>query len=517
MIYFSATDYKLYQTDHIAVQYVNLLQERLALKKDTHHYDLIVIGGGPAGQGAAEFAAFARRRILVIERKVLGGLVVTTGGGPTKTLREAALHLTGFRHRALYGLTETPDIGIAVERMRARTGEVCSAMQNFTHSVFVDRLGVDVVYGSARLGPDRSVIVIPHKDSEMNQVFTAEKILIATGSRPFHPSNIPFDDPDIFDSEGLPQLQRVPKSVLIVGGGSIGCEYASIFTAFGIPVTMVHSGEQLLNTMDSELANLLRKVFEKQGIRIVFDTRVRAAGRVNGELQVTLETDEVLRPDIVLFATGRSVDIEDLGLDSAGVKLNAQGVVKVDSKFQTSVEGIYAAGDVIGPSLASISMEQGRVAACHALGLGLKEKLNPLSVSAVYSVPEVVGVGLTEDDAKDQGIDYEVGCCKLGTIPRGIISGDIDGILKLVFRRQDRCLLGVHILGDIASELIALGQATIHNSGRIDVFNDLTFATPTYTMAYKYAAFDGFKHLAVDGDFSVIRSTKANSGEHNPE
>ncbi|MGI0050852.1 MAG: FAD-dependent oxidoreductase, partial [Nitrososphaeraceae archaeon] len=183
-----------------------------------------------------------------------------------------------------------------------------------------------------------------------------------------------------------------------------------------------------------------------------------------------------------------------------------QGVVKVDSNFQTSVDGIYAAGDVIGPSLASISMEQGRVAACHALGLGLKEKLNPLSVSAVYSVPEVVGVGLTEDDAKDQGIDYEVGCCKLGAIPRGIISGDIDGILKLVFRRHDRCLLGVHILGDIASELIALGQATIHNSGRIDVFNDLTFATPTYTMAYKYAAFDGFKRLAVDGDFPVIRS-----------
>ena len=176
--------------------------------KDTHQYDLIVIGGGPAGQGAAEFAAFARRRILVIERKVLGGLVVTTGGGPTKTLREAALHLTGFRHRALYGLTEQPDIGIAVERMRARTREVCSAMQNFTHSVFVDRLGVDVVYGSARLGRNRTVIVIPHKDSEMNHVFTAEKILIATGSRPFHPSNIPFDDADIFDSEGLPHLKR---------------------------------------------------------------------------------------------------------------------------------------------------------------------------------------------------------------------------------------------------------------------------------------------------------------------
>ena len=205
----------------------------------TQHYDLIIIGGGPAGQGAAEFAAFAGRRTLVIEREVLGGLVVTTGGGPTKTLREAALHLTGFRYRALYGITEQPDIVMAVERSRARTEEVSSAMQNFTHSFFVDRLGVDVVYGSARLGPNRTVIVTPRGVSETERVFTAEKILIATGSRPFHPPNIPFDDPDIFDSEGLPNIKRVPKSALVVGGGPIGCEFASIFNAFGIPVTVV--------------------------------------------------------------------------------------------------------------------------------------------------------------------------------------------------------------------------------------------------------------------------------------
>ena len=260
---------------------------------DTRHYDLIVIGGGPAGQGAAEFAAFAGRRTLVIERKTLGGLVVTTGGGPTKTLREAALHLTGFRHRALYGLTEQPDIGMAVERTRARTRKVSSAMQDFTRSVFVDRLGVDVVYGSASLGPNRTVIVTPSEGSETKRVFTAQKILIATGSRPFHPANIPFEDPDIFDSEVLPNLKRVPKSVLVVGGGSIGCEYASIFTAFGIPVTVVHSGARLLGTMDSELSRLLCRVFENQGMRIVLGTGVRAAGRVDGKLQVTLETDEV--------------------------------------------------------------------------------------------------------------------------------------------------------------------------------------------------------------------------------
>jgi NAD(P) transhydrogenase len=251
--------------------------------------------------------------------------------------------------------------------------------------------------------------------------------------------------------------------------------------------------------MDSELSDLLRKSFEKQGMRIMLGTGVDTAGRVNGELQVTLKTGEMLRPGMALIATGRLVSTEGLGLDAAGVKLNPRGLVEVDNHFQTSIEGVYAAGDVIGPSLASISAEQGRVAACHALGLGFKVKLDPLSVSAVYSIPELVGVGLTEDDAKEKGIDYEVGHCSFGEIPRGLISGDTDGILKVVFSRQDRRLLGVHILGDIASELIALGQATLYNSGTIDVFNNLTVATPTYTMAYKYAAFDGFKRLAATG------------------
>ena len=363
---------------------------------------------------------------LVIEREVLGGLVVTTGGGPTKTLREAALHLTGFRYRTLYGITEQPDIVMAVKRSRARTEEVSSAMQNFTHSFFLDKLGVDVIYGSARLGPNHTVIVTPREVSETERIFTAEKILIATGSGPFHPPTIPFDDPDIFDSEELPNIKRIPKSALVVGGGPIGCEFASIFSAFGIPVTVVNSGEHLLSTMDSELSDLLRRAFEKQGMRIVLGTGVHTAGRVNGELQITLKTGEVLRPDMALFATGRLVDTKGLGLDSAGVKLNPRGVVEVDNHFQTSIEGVYAAGDVIGPSLASVSTEQGRVAACHALGLGFKEKLDPLSVSAVYSVPELAGVGLTEDNAKEQGIDYEIGRCSFGEIPRGLISGDTE-------------------------------------------------------------------------------------------
>ena len=460
-----------------------------------NQYDFIVIGGGPAGQGAAEFAAFAGLRTLVIERNVLGGVVVTTGGAPTKTLRDAALYLAGFRDRELYGLTTPVDAGFVIERMRARTGHVCSAMQETISSGFA-QLGIEVAYGSAQLGPDRTVHVKPRDGPTKERVYFANRILLATGSRPFRPPNFPFDDPDIFDSEGLPSLHRVPKNALIVGGGAIGCEFASIFAAVGIPVTLVHAKKQLLSKMDTELSLHATRVFESTGICILLDTHVSAAKRLNGKLHVALGNGDVLYPDIVLFATGREVNTDDLGLEKAGVKLNARGWVIVDKQFRTNVEGIYAAGDLIGPSLSSVSMEQGRVAACHALGLGFKQRMDPLPVSAVYSIPEVAGVGLTEDEAKQQKVGYEVGRCSFSTLPRGIISGHPEGLLKLVFQKDDRRLLGVHIFGDIASELIGLGQTTIYGDGTIDRFNQLTFATPTYTMAYKFAALDGFKRLA---------------------
>ncbi|MBI1816971.1 MAG: FAD-dependent oxidoreductase [Deltaproteobacteria bacterium] len=462
---------------------------------ESSEYDFIVIGGGPAGQGAAAVATLFGQRTLVIERKVLGGEVVTTGGAPTKTLRTAALYLTGFQDRDLYGLTAQVDTGRAVERMRSRTAQVCSEMQEATRSHFAT-LGIKVLYGAARLGPNRTVLVTPRDGEGQERVLSASRILLATGSHPSRPPNIPFDDPGIFDSESLPSLQGIPKSVVVIGGGAIGCEYASIFAAFGISVTLVDSSGRLLANMDSEMSQLAASVFENMGIRVALSSRVSATGRINGELHVTLDSGEVLRPDIVLFAAGRSVNTDGLGLAEAGVQINARGRVVVDEHFRTNVEGIYAAGDLIGPSLASISMEQGRVAACHAFGLGFKERLDPLPVSAVYSVPEIAAVGLTEDQAKEQGIGYEVGRCNFATLARGIISGHPEGMLKLVFRRDDRRLLGVHILGDIASELIALGQATIHGDGTIDLFNRLTFATPTYTMAYKFAAFDGLIRLA---------------------
>jgi NAD(P) transhydrogenase len=467
------------------------------LIRESNGFDLIVIGGGPAGQAAAAVATTFGHRTLVIERKALGGEVVTTGGVPTKTLREAALYLTGFRDRDLYGSTGREDVGRAVERAKARTADVRAQIQEATRAHFAS-LGVDVLYGTARLGPNRTVVVTPG-DGGPERILSATRVLLATGSRPSRPAAIPFDDPAIFDSESLFTLRHVPQSAVVVGGGAIGCEYASIFNGLGVSVTLVSGDERLLAAIDTEMSRLAARHFEKVGMRLVMNARVSAVARTDGELHVALNSGDELRPDMVLVAVGRSVNTGGLGLSEAGVNVNDRGWVVVDDRFRTNVEGIYAAGDLIGPSLASIAMEQGQLAACHALGLRFRENPDPLPVFAVYSVPEVASVGLSEEAAARQGVAYDVGRCSFGTIPRGIISGHGEGLLKLVFRRDDRRLLGVHIFGDIASELIGVGQAAIHAGGTIDLFNHLTFATPTYTMAYKFAAYDGFKRLAEAG------------------
>lgn len=464
------------------------------MTKKTEHYDFIVIGGGPAGQGAAEVAAIHGYKTLVVESNVLGGVVATTGGAPTKTLRDAALYFTGFREREVYGLTGKIDPALVGKHLRSRTLDVCKELQESVRSSFENR-GIDVIYGKGKLGPDKTMAVI-EKQSGQERKFTADRILLATGSRPFHPSAISFDDPDIYDSDKLFTISHLPKSAIVVGGGAVGCEYASIFNALGVSVTLIDSGNRLLSMMDGEISRLAAVVYKDLGIRLLIGERVKSIKRTLNSLEVILDGGETLRSETVIFAVGRSVNSDGLGLSEAGVNTNENGKIIVDAHFQTSAEGIYAAGDVIGPSLSSVSMEQGRVAACNAFNLGFKEAMDLLPVWAVYSVPEVAGVGLTEEEAKAQGIDYEVGQSYFSALPRGIISGQSDGMLKLIFRRNDRRLLGVHVLGDIASELIGLGQATIHLGGEIDLFNRLTFATPTYTMAYKFAAFNGLRRLA---------------------
>jgi NAD(P) transhydrogenase len=299
----------------------------------------------------------------------------------------------------------------------------------------------------------------------------------------------------VCDSDQIFKLGRIPQDLFIVGGGAVGVEYATIFAALGVRVTLSDMADRLLPMMDGELSRLMTAHFARVGVRVALGVRTEVIERVDGKLRVTLSDGTTLAPDAVLFAAGRSANTEGLGADVAGVQLDAHGRVLVDEEYRTSAAGVYAAGDVVSPSLASIAMEQGRVAVTQAFGLPLKHAVHPLAVSAVYGVPEVAGVGLTEEQCREAGIAYEVGRCDLATTPRGAIAGH-GGLLKLLFRRDDRQLLGVHIFGDIASELVGIGQAAMSGGEAVELFGALTLNTPTYTYAYKYAAYDGLLRLA---------------------
>jgi NAD(P) transhydrogenase len=457
-------------------------------------YDLICIGGGPAGQGAAELATLCGLRTVVVERSTLGGVVVTNAGIPTKTLREAALHITGFRARDLYGLTYADEPRVVLERLRTRTVEVRNQVQAAVRSSFAAH-GIDVLYGSARLHSKDAVVVTPN-DGGSPRTIHAEMVLIATGSQPLRPPMIPFDDPDVFDSETLLSITRIPGTVLVVGGGAVGCEYASIFTALGTDVTLVDTADRLLSMMDEEMSTLAATVFERQGMRIASNASVRAVQRNVDGLSVTLTSGEVIRPQALLFAAGRSVRTEGLGVADVGVATTARGCIQVDDQYRTTAGTVFAAGDVIGPTLASVAMEQGRAAVSHAFGLGLKEFVSPRPVSAVYSIPQVAGVGLTEDEARTMPGGCGSARCSFTTLPAAIIAGHTEGMLKLVFANDDLRLLGVHSLGETAADLVALGQVVIREGGSLATFRDLTFANPTYTMAYKEAAIDGLVRAA---------------------
>jgi NAD(P) transhydrogenase len=463
----------------------------------TEQLDMVVIGSGPAGEKAATQAAYFDKRVAIVERAAaVGGSAVTHAGIPTKTLRETALYITGFRKRDVYGLSLQIQPDIALERLMTRTAEVVAAI---TDRVLrnIRRHGIELVRGEARLGPDRRVLVREEQGGE--RVLEAGVVLIATGSRPFHPPGMPFDDPDVHDSEEVLGIDRIPRSMVVVGGGPVGCEYASIFTSLGVEVTLVDTAHQLLPFMDREVSDLLAESFAKMGMRVLLDSGPATADRVDGILRVGLENGDVLvlHPDKVLMAVGRAGNTEGLDLEAAGVQLDPRGRIVVDEKYRTTAPWVWAAGDVIGaPALASVSMEQGRVAACNAFGIPFKETVDPLAPYGVFSIPEVAMAGLTEEAAAAEGIDYEVGRGWFAENPRSIIAGSTEGLIKLIFRREDRKLIGVHILGDYASELVHQGQAVMHEGADIDRFIDATFNFPTRSEMYKYAAYDGLQRLS---------------------
>jgi NAD(P) transhydrogenase len=455
---------------------------------------MVVIGSGPAGEKAAAQAAYFGKRVAIVERSPApGGAVVQNGEIPSKTLRETALYITGFRRREVYGLGLTLDPDATVRQLRARTATVIETMTDEVRAN-LDRHAIELVHGEARLGQDRTVHVT--LDDGRERALQGHVILIATGSRPLRPETVPFDDPDVYDSETVLDIDRPFASLVVIGGGAVGCEYASIFTALGVEVTLVDSGERVLSFFDAEISELLARAFSRMGMRLVLGGGRALVSRDDDGLKCALASGEEIRPDKVLFASGRVGNVEGLGLEEAGVQVDARNRIVVDEEFRTTAQAVYAAGDVLGPpALASVSMEQGRVAACYALGIPFKETVDPMPPFGVYSVPEAAMVGLTEADAAMQGVDYEVGRGWFAGNTRATIAGATDGLVKLVFRRDTRELLGVHVLGDHAAELIHQGQAVLNYGGTIDYFIHSTFNAPTESEAYKYAAYDGLQRL----------------------
>ena len=457
-------------------------------------FDLVVIGSGPAGEKSAAQAAYFGKSVALVERSErLGGAPVNSGGIPAKTLRETALYLTGHTRRHLYGVGMELSSDIMLDRLRKRSAEV-SERAGETVRANLDRHGVTVFHGTGRLGVDGSVSVALNKGGET--VLHGEVILIATGSHPFRPPNIPFDDPDVEDSDSILALDRIPESMVVIGGGPVGCEYSSIYGALGVDVTLVDMAERLMPFLDADASEQLAICLEDLGIRVLVGSPPATVERIDGALTVTIG-DEVIEPGKVLFVAGRKGNTDGLGLEEAGVDLDERGRIIVDHEYQTTAPGIYAAGDVIGPpALASVSAEQGRVAACHAFEIPFKEDVDELAPSGIYSIPEVGVVGMTSEQVEAAGIDAEIGRYEFSENPRSRIAGTTYGMIKLVFRRDDRRLLGVHIVGEEAAELVHIGQAVIHAGQTIDQFIDTTFNIPTRSEAYKYAAYDGLQRLS---------------------
>jgi NAD(P) transhydrogenase len=458
----------------------------------TDTYDLVAIGAGPAGESATELAAFFGRRSAVIEKAQPGGTVTTTGGAPTKTLREAALYLTGFCQGDVYGLRMAAPPEVATDIVRKRTQAVCELLQKVTAANIASR-DVDYIRGTARLDPDGSVIVSDGGDPIRR--IRAKVILIASGSRPSRPKNISFEIPGVCDTDTILHRGRVPNVIVIAGGGPVGVEFATICHALGAKVTLLDRGTRLIVGMDGEVSGYMEELFRKWGITVLFGATVESVTTGGAGLEVVLSTGQKLLPDTLLFAAGRIANSQGLGLEELGVGLDSRGRIVVDKNFRTSVPHIYAAGDVVRPTLASIAMEQGRVAICHAFGIPFEGTVDPCPVSAIYGMPEVSGAGATEEECRERGLDYEVGRADLGLTPRGAIAGR-GGLLKLIFLKADRKLIGVHCIGDIASEIVGIGQMVIRCGGSVNTIANMSLNTPTYSYAYKYAAFDGLRRLA---------------------
>lgn len=459
------------------------------------HYDLIVIGSGPAGRRAAIQAAKLGKDVLVVERgRRVGGVSVHTGTIPSKTLRETALNLSGWRERGFYGRSYRVKQDITADDLRTRLHITLGHEVEVLEHQFA-RNQVTTLAGEARF-VDAKTIEVTGEEGEVFK-FTSDFLLLAVGTVPFNPDYVPFDGVSVFDSDSILELGKLPRSMTVIGAGVIGIEYATIFNSLDVHVTLVEPRDTMLDFIDRELVSDFTHQLRDRGVVLRFGSKVeKVVKRDKGGCCVELEGGRTVNSEIVLFAAGRMGATPSLNLDAAGLECDHRGRLSVDpNTFQTTVPHIYAAGDVIGfPSLASTSMEQGRIAACHALGV---ESHAPPEFFpyGIYSVPEISTVGLTEEEIKERGISYEVGIARFRETSRGHIMGLDSGLLKMIFSLKTRRLLGCHIVGEGATELIHIGQAVLNLGGTLDYFVENTFNYPTLAEAYKIAALDAWNRM----------------------
>ena len=457
-------------------------------------FDLVIIGCGPAGEKAGAQAAYFGKRVAVIERAAdVGGSCINTGTVPSKTLRESALYFSGLKQRGLYGIDYSLKENLTVQDFMHHERAVVE-MERSRILKNLELHKIELVRGQAAFEDPHTIAVVGAAGTRR---LRGEVILIATGSKPHRPAEIAFDDVHTFDSDTFLQLERIPKSLAVIGGGVIGCEYASIFIALGVQVTLVDGRDRVLPFLDAEISDRLRDRFASLGMQLWFNERpVKVENTATGA-RLTMKSGKVLEAEAALFAAGRRAAVDGLALEKAGLALSDKGYLAVDANYCTAVPHIYAAGDVIGfPALASTSMEQGRVAVCHAFGLKYKQRVASLLPMGIYTIPEISAAGETEQSCTEKRIDYCVGRARYENNARGHIIGDTAGMLKLIFARADRKLLGVGMIGESATELIHVGMMVLDNGLTIDEFIEQVFNYPTLCEMYKYAAYDGLGNLS---------------------
>jgi NAD(P) transhydrogenase len=452
-------------------------------------FDLVVIGSGPAGEKGAAQAAYFGKRVAIVERgSAFGGAATNTGTLPSKTLRETSLTLSGFRNRGLYGVDLSLQRQATIrDLMRRETVMVATERERIRQNL--DRHRVVVFHGEASFLDPHTIRVT--RPGAPPTDLTTDIVLIATGSSPRRTTLFPFGHPRVFDSDEILELDSIPRSLAVVGGGVIGAEYASTFAALGVGVSLIEGRERLLAFLDGEIAAALQRGMANLGIEFRMPRRVAACEASDDSVTLRLEGGESVTADAVLVSAGRVSNTASLNLEAAAVRCGEHGLLSVDERFCTSARNVYAAGDVIGfPALASTSMEQARLAMVYAFDLQYKKALAPVLPYGIYTIPEVSMAGETEESLQQKGVEYVVGRATYRQNARGQIVGDPEGMLKLLFAASDLKLLGVHVIGEQATELVHIGLTALLAGATNDLFIQTCYNYPTLAEMYKYATYD---------------------------